>query len=104
MGLLFTNNATTTLSGSINDSQTSITVANSGLFPVVTGGDYFYATMYEVSGATEINIEIVKVTAVVGTTWTVVRAQDGTTARARAGITTVYIELRWTAASPTSCY
>ena len=99
--LLFTNNATTTLSGSINDTQTSLTVASSGLFPVITGSDYFYATMYEVSGATEINTEIVKVTAVVGTTWTVVRGQDGTTARARTGITTVYIELRWTAASST---
>lgn len=97
--LQFKNNATTTLAGSINDSQTSITVSNSGLFPVLSGGDYFYATMYEVSGSTEINIEIVKVTAVVGTTWTVTRGQDGTTARSRAGITTVYIELRWTAAS-----
>lgn len=97
--LQFKNNATTTLSGSINDSQTSITVANSGQFPVPTAPAYFYVTMYEVSGDTEINIEIVKVTAVVGTTWTVVRAQDGTTARARSGISTVYIELRWTAAS-----
>ena len=96
--LIFNNNATTTLSGSINNTQTSISVTSSGLFPVISGGDYFYATMYEISGSTEINVEIVKVTAVSGTTWTIERGLDGTTARARSGVT-VYIELRWTAAS-----
>lgn len=96
--LIFNNNATTTLSGSINNTQTSISVTSSGLFPVISGGDYFYATMYEISGSTEINVEIIKVTAVSGTTWTIERGLDGTTARARSGVT-VYIELRWTAAS-----
>ena len=99
MPLLFQNNASTTLSGSINNTQTTITVASSSSFPVPSGGSYFYATMYEVSGSTEINIEIVKVTAVVGANWTVVRAQDGTTARSRNGVTTCYIENRYNAAS-----
>lgn len=99
MAILFKNNATTTLSGSINNTQTSITVASAASFPVIAGTDYFYATMYEVSGSTEINVEIVKVTATTGATWTITRAQDGTTARSRAGITPVYIELRWTAAT-----
>lgn len=94
----FKNNANTTLSGSINNSQTAITVINAANFPVVTGGDYFYATMYELSGSTEINIEIVKVTATSGTSWTIVRGQDGTTARSRDGLSTCYIELRMTAA------
>lgn len=99
MGTLqFKNNASTTLSGSINNSQTSITVASSAAFPVLTGSDYFWATMYETSGSTEINIEIVKVTATTGNNWTIVRAQDGTTARSRDGIVTCYIELRMTAA------
>ncbi len=97
--LLFKNNASTTLSGSINNSQTSITVVSGTAFPVPAAGDYFYATMYEISGSTEINIEIVKVTAVSGNNWTIVRAQDGTTGRARDGIATCYIEQRMTAAS-----
>lgn len=97
--LLFKNNASTTLPGSINDTQTSITVASSSNFPVPTGSDYFYATMYEVSGSVEINIEIVKVTAVTGNVWTVVRAQDGTSGRSRNGVATCYVEHRFTAAS-----
>jgi hypothetical protein len=100
MGTLqFKNNASTTLSGSINNSQTAITVASAAAFPVPSAGDYFYATMYELSGSTEINLEIVKVTAVSGNNWTIVRAQDGTTARARDGVSTCYIEQRMTAAS-----
>jgi hypothetical protein len=102
MGTLqFTNNASTTLSGSINNSQTAITVISAGGFPILTPGDYFYATMYELSGSTEINIEIVKVTETVGNNWTIVRAQDGTSARSRGGVATCYVELRWTAASGT---
>lgn len=97
--LQFKNNASTTLSGSINNTQTSITVANGANFPVLSAGDYFYATMYETSGATEINIEIVKVTGTTGNIWTVVRAQDGTTGRSRDGITSCYVDLRLTAAS-----
>lgn len=96
--LQFKNNASTTLSGSINNTQTSITVANGANFPVLSAGDYFYATMYEASGATEINIEIVKVTATTGSVWTIVRGQDGTTGRSRDGITTCYVDLRLTAA------
>ena len=93
----FKNNAVTTLNGTINDVQTVITVTNAGSFPVLTGGDYFYATMYEISGSAEVNTEIVKVTATSGNNWTVVRGQDGTTARNRSVAT--YVELRWTAAS-----
>lgn len=97
--LQFKNNASTTLSGSINDTQTSITVLSGSSFPVLAAGDYFYATMYEVSGAVEINMEIVKVTGTSGNIWTIVRGQDGTTARSRNGVTTCNIELRLTAAS-----
>lgn len=95
----FSNNASTTLSGSISNTQTSITVGSSSNFPVVSGGDSFYATMYELSGTTEINIEIVKVTGTSGSIWTVVRGQDGTTARSRSGATPCYVELRLTAGS-----
>jgi len=99
MTIQFKNNASTTLSGSINDTQTTLTVASSGGFPVLSGSDVFYATMYEVSAGVEINIEIVKVTGTAGVNWTIVRGQDGTSSRARSGVDTCYIELRWTAAT-----
>lgn len=96
--LLYKNGASTTLSGNITNAQTSITVTAATAFPVITGSDYFYITVYELSGATEINIEIMKVTATVGTTFTVVRAQEGTTGTARTAVT-AYVENRFTAAS-----
>ena len=77
MGVKYTNNAATTLSSGINNSVTSISVASSSTFPAITGSNYFYATLDDST-----NLEIVKVTAVSGTTWTVVRAQDDSTARA----------------------
>lgn len=95
--LKFTNNASTTLSGAINNSQTTVTVTSATGFPSLAAGDYFYCTMYELSGSTEINIEIVKVTATTGATWTIERAQDNTLARERNGVTTCYMELRWIA-------
>ena len=99
MTLQFKNNASTTLVGAINNAQTSITVTNASAFPIVSGGgEYFYATMYEESGGVEINVEIVKVTNTIGSSWTVVRAQDGTTARTRSDVVTCYVELRLTAA------
>ena len=77
MGVLFTNNASTTLSAAISStSATSISVASSSTFPAPGAGEYFYATIDDGT-----NNEIVKVTAVSGTTWTVVRASDNTTAR-----------------------
>jgi len=92
---LFTNNAATTLASSINSSVTSLTVAAStgGLFPNPTAGQYFYATLQNTTGTT---IEIVKVTARSTDTFTIVRAQDNTTASAfTAGDK---VELRATAA------
>ena len=77
MGVLYTNNAKTTLSSGINNSVTSISVASSSTFPSITGSNYFYATFDDLT-----NVEVVKVTAISGTTWTVVRAQDDTSARA----------------------
>jgi hypothetical protein len=77
VGVLFTNNASTTLSAAISStSATSISVASSSTFPAPGAGEYFYATIDDGT-----NNEIVKVTAVSGTTWTVVRASDNTTAR-----------------------
>lgn len=73
---VFTNNARTTLSAGINNSVTSISVTDGSVFPSPTGGDWAYLTIE--SGA---DIEIVQLTARSGNTLTVVRAQDGTTAK-----------------------
>jgi hypothetical protein len=80
MGLKITNNAFGTLAASINDSVTSITVASGqgSRFPTLGAGDYFYATLINISN----EFEIVKCTARTGDVLTVTRAQDGTTARA----------------------
>lgn len=78
---LFTNNAATTLASSILVGDTSLTVAagTGGLFPSLAGSQYFYCTLSNVGGSV---IEIVKVTARSSDTFTIVRAQDNTTASA----------------------
>ena len=79
----FKNNAVATLSASINSSVTTITVASGqgALFPSLSSGDYFYATLIDSSN----NIEIVKVTGRASDTFTVVRGQESTTARSYIG-------------------
>ena len=80
MGLKVTNNAFGALNAGISNSDTIIVLqAGQGArFPSLSAGDYFYATLIDTSN----NLEIVKVTARATDTLTVVRAQDGTTARA----------------------
>lgn len=75
----FTNNASATLAASINSTVTAIalTAGQGALFPSTGGGDYFYATLVDSSN----NLEIVKVTTRAVDNFTVVRAQDGTTAK-----------------------
>lgn len=79
---LFANNAKTVLASGISAVATSLTVtAGTGLlFPVITGSDYFLATLCQLSVTGEINFEIVKVTARTSDVFTIVRAQEGTTA------------------------
>ena len=90
----FTNNAATTLASGITNSATSLTVASGtgGQFPALTGNNFFYCTLQNVAGTT---IEIVKVTARSTDTFTIVRAQEGTTASAFS--TGDKVELRLTA-------
>jgi len=78
--LKYTNNARSELAVAIAAGATSITVtAREGAeFPVLLAGDHFYATLQDTLG----NVEIVKVTARVADVFTVLRGQDGTTARA----------------------
>lgn len=94
MPVLFSNNASAPLAASITAASTSITVTTGqgALFPAITAGSYFYATLTDSSN----NLEVVKVTARSGDTMTVTRAQEGTVARAYAAADK--IELRVTAA------
>lgn len=74
----FTNNATTTITDRISNTDTSLTVATGTgtLFPTLGVGDYFKATLQDTNN----NFEIVRVTARADDTMTVVRGQDGTLA------------------------
>lgn len=78
MPVLFTNNATTTLGSSLLVDATSLTVSSGSgaLFPTTTSG-YFYVSLVNSSN----QIEFVKVTARSSDTFTIVRAQNGSTAR-----------------------
>jgi len=90
MAVLYTNNATTTITAALTTSSTSISLATGtgALFPSPTSPDVFYATL--VSGSTT---EIVKVTAKSTDTLTVVRGQDGTTAVAWSSGATIEIRI-----------
>jgi hypothetical protein len=82
-GLLqFKNQASTTLASTISSSATSISVAagTGALFPTISNGQYFKITLNPASGSTPAS-EIMHVTAVSTDTFTVVRAQEGTTAQ-----------------------
>lgn len=80
MAVLYSNNASSALSASITSSATSfsVTTGHGAKFPAISNSDYFYVTLLSTGGA----IEIVKVTARSADTFTVVRAQDGTTGTA----------------------
>lgn len=80
----FQNNPTTTLAAGTPASgagSTAITVASAALFPsTLTNGDWFVVTLQVLVAGLVTAQEIVKVTAVSGVNWTVVRAQEGTAA------------------------
>ena len=97
MGLVFKNNAKTTLSSGVNDSTTTIPVTEGSVFPaanLASSGTYFFVTLDD-----DTNNEIVKVTVSSGSAGnqnlTVVRAQESTSARAFSSGNKV--ELRMTA-------
>ena len=82
---LFFDNAITTLSGGISNVSTVMVVASAAAFPgSLTGGQQFYLTLDD-----GVNTEIVLVTAISGTSLTIVRGQQGTTAQTYAGGTSV---------------
>ena len=81
--LQWTNNAATTLAVAISSTATSLSVASGtgSIFPSPASGQYFKLTLNPASGSTPAP-EIMHVTAVSTDTFTVVRAQEGTTAQA----------------------
>ena len=80
MTVLLSNNASAAIASSITSSSTTIILAagQGSEFPAPGATDYFYATLVDSSN----NLEIVKVTNRSTDTLTVVRGQDGTSARA----------------------
>ena len=77
MGIVYKNNAKTTLASNVSNSATSLSVADGSVFPDPGAGEFFLVTLDDGS-----NNEIVKCTARSSNTLTVVRAQESTTARA----------------------
>ncbi|HPW19024.1 MAG TPA: hypothetical protein PLP83_11700, partial [Candidatus Aminicenantes bacterium] len=94
MSILWTNNASSVLTGDITAGTLSISVTagHGDRFPAVAAPHYFMATLVDTSG----NREIVKVTARTSgsNTMTIERAQEGTSARSFA--TGDIVELRIT--------
>ncbi len=80
MSIKFTNFAYSTLAVGISSGATTLSVAggHGARFPTLGAGDYFYATLENAAAVRE----IVKVTARTVDAFTIVRAQDNTTAMA----------------------
>lgn len=78
MPIKLANNASGTLATAISASDTGLVLqaGNGAAFPTLAATDYFYATLVSTGGTQE----VVKVTARVGDTMTVVRAQEGSSA------------------------
>ncbi len=91
MGIKYKNNAITIITADIDDKVTTIPVSNAAVFPELGENDYCYLTI----GEGNINMEIVKVTAIVGNNLTVVREQQGTVGKSF--LSGAPIELRLTA-------
>ena len=77
MTVKYTNNAEALLTSELLSGGTSIVVDDASAFPTLDAGDVVYLTL---SNQTNTIHEIVQCTAITGTTLTVVRAQEGTTA------------------------
>lgn len=76
---VFANNINTALAGAISPSSTTISVADTANLPAsIPVGEYLAITIND--AATRQNFEIMYATAVSGSTLTVLRAQEGTTA------------------------
>lgn len=90
MSIKFANDCHTTLTSSVSSSATTISVLSVDSFPTLASGDFMYVNLTNLSLT---STEIVKVTAISGTTLTIERGQDGTTAAGFAAGDTVEARL-----------
>lgn len=79
---LFANSASSTLNGAIDNVQTTLVVTSASLFPAAVAGLSQFRLLCET--------ELMLVTLVAGTTFTIVRGIEGTTAASHADTTAVY--------------
>ena len=77
MAIKYSNNARSLSDVAINDTETTISVVDIAVFPTLGVGDVMYLTL---SDAFNTISEIVKCTDVTGSTLTIERAQEDTTA------------------------
>ncbi len=89
----FTNLASSTLAAPITNLATVLTVEDASKFPTISGQEYFIIVVIDATG----DFEIMRVVGATGTSFTVIRAQEGTPARAFAS--GCKVEHRLTAAS-----
>ena len=76
---LFANNVSVSILEFLSASDMTITVESTSKFPAISGGDWIMATIVPTGG--QGTNEVVKITAFSGTSVTVTRAQEGTTAQ-----------------------
>ena len=77
MGIVFKNNAKTTLASNLSNSATSASVTDGSVFPSLGAGEFFIVTFDDGT-----NHEVCKCTARSSNTLTIVRAQEGSSSRA----------------------
>ena len=95
MGQIFSNNASSFTVGALLADSTAMTLGSATNFPQPATGEYYFLTITEVDAGSgkETDWEVVKVTARSGGIITMVRGQDGTSARAWAAFSPVQLRL-----------
>jgi hypothetical protein len=93
--LIFADYAATQLAANVaaSGAQTTIIVVSSAGFPNPVNPQYFYATLADSGSAGQQRREVVKVIAIAGSSWTVVRGQGGTSPTQFSPGD--FVELRW---------
>ena len=101
---LFANNAASVLANGMSSAATTLQLApgTGARFPNPANGNYFLLTLFQMSGSTEVNHEIVKCSARNGDTLTIQRAQEGSTARTFSTADPVSLRLTAGSFSPTA--
>ena len=92
MAIKYSNNARSTLAAAINSTVTTMSVADASTFPTLGAGDVMYLTLSDNLNSVT---EIVKCTAISGTTCTVVRGREDSSAAS--WILGSHVQLRITA-------